>query len=514
MRFIKTYWHLSGGADREEYYFKIRREPLFLFALSTLLLSRQHDVDVYTNEEGRDFVCGCGIRFSKLHIVELQHPSYRSVNDLFVLSQQQEPAVFIGDNLLVTGKVEIGHRPSTVMTLGIYLNSYRLVKSLIKVRRMAGEVPFLDDSLWMNKMAYIDSSLFAIDNGKVLQNYLAEVSEFVERYSSELSGIEQGPVEDLIRQYWLYSYLMAHGVSFETYFKDPLSVVLPRDGFAFSARNIVQDILKLDDFRFGDAQFAVDFFRFFCVHFPESWLAIDKMLSGPVNARKKIEPYKRVRKALERSAYSSFAPDGNWDLLTRREIEKFVSGLEKVGKKGNGSLVQDVFDYERALHKANRIFLRDLAVVRAQQRAAFEQMLKNWDLDEASFAMLKLSVNEYAFFHESCWKWGTFWVEGVDKKMVAELKVIYNLAEEPGYFITAFIPDVETGISNEVNLDRVSVEIIDYLGEGSTLQSLLDGPTGSDREMKGDVPAGAIKRMYVNRAKELLRVNILYINEQ
>jgi hypothetical protein len=179
--------------------------------------------------------------------------------------------------------------------------------------------------------------------------------------------------------------------------------------------------------------------------------------------------------------------------MSQREVARYVS--EAAGD--NQGLLEDVFDYESALQSVNRAFHREIDCIRLQQRDAFCRLLKEWDADQAAFASLTISVNPYSYFHESRWKWATHRVNGVSNEKLAELKVIYNLAEEPGCFITAFAPDPETGMTNEFDLDRVSAELIAHFGEGNTLRSLQP-----------------MNEIHYHRVRELLHVNLLCIHEQ
>ncbi|HEV2483375.1 MAG TPA: DUF6734 family protein [Puia sp.] len=521
MRFIKTYWHLPEGADRENYYPKIKREPIYPFALSALSLSRYHEMEIYTNREGNELFAQCKIPCSKITVIELIHPMYRSINDLYVLSLQRQPAVLIDDNLIMKERLDLRTPPETVMTLGIDLNSHRLVKSIIKATRVAGDLPCMNDALWWDKMAYVDTSLLGIGSGTLLEGYIAEVRRFLTLNAHGLAAVPQSQVEDLIKRYWLYSYLVSHDIKFDTYFDDPLTIMPPADEFAFSGRNTVKHIVRLDDYRYSDAQFAMDFFRFFDLHNSETWDLLTEKLQEASTPGGRIDPFSRVRHVLNRK-YPEHMPGTAGKIPASATIKRLAAtAIKSRQEEGcvavvetdepNPDMLEDVFAYEKALERASRSFMKHAVAIRQQQRSAFAGLLQHWDDQPASFARLRLAVNPYAFFQESHWKWGIYWVEGAERDKVAELKVIYNMAEDPAYYITAFVPDVETARAHEFNLDRIAAEIVDHFGEEDTLVSLLEMLAAGGRIAADDSAPNAGHSLYVRRVKDLLRINILYI---
>ncbi|HRP37923.1 MAG TPA: hypothetical protein PLS50_09020, partial [Candidatus Dojkabacteria bacterium] len=91
MDFIKTYWPDSNRHFDNIFYPEVKRQALYRFALSSLMLSRSHSVKLYTNEEGASVVKMINIPFSEIIIFDNPSYRYKSFNNLHVLSLQNDP---------------------------------------------------------------------------------------------------------------------------------------------------------------------------------------------------------------------------------------------------------------------------------------------------------------------------------------------------------------------------------------------------------------------------------------
>lgn len=78
MKFIKTYWHSKENPYKEAFYQKIRTTPLYRFALSSLLLTKHHPTELYTNEVGTALIQRLDIPFSKIIILKKKLSGIRS----------------------------------------------------------------------------------------------------------------------------------------------------------------------------------------------------------------------------------------------------------------------------------------------------------------------------------------------------------------------------------------------------------------------------------------------------
>ena len=276
MDFIKTYWPDSAESNENNFYSEIKVKSLYNFALSSLLLTKYKNVTLYTNEKGAEIANVLNIPFSEITVINTPFQRYNSFNDLYVLSLQGQPRVFVDNSLFVMGdiKLEVQNDFKECMTtLCVDLDSLRLVKALIKIKRITEKIPFLDDSLWMDKTAYIDTSLILFNNNKLLNKYLEKVRSFLDEHSQQLSlNISPNIIDDFIKRFWIFSYFKLNGSHFETYFDNPLDIVYrPYDRFAFSPRNVIKNILRPRGYNWSDEQNSIHFSLFFKQHFPDKF---------------------------------------------------------------------------------------------------------------------------------------------------------------------------------------------------------------------------------------------------
>ncbi|WP_207512783.1 DUF6734 family protein [Longitalea luteola] len=513
MKIIKTYWDDPDGPDRRPYYLTIRREPLYLFGLSSLLLLKHHTVELYTDAAGARIIDSLSIPFAKINVVDKLSASYKSVNDLHVLSLQAQPAVLVDDTLLTMGKIDLSCKPGALKILGIDLNSIKLVKALIKTMRINTTIPLLDDTLWQNKMAYIDTALIGIENNALIKDYLTEVQQFIHNYAAGLSKIDNAVIEDFFKRYWLYSYCTAKGAEFDSYFKDPMEVIQRTiDQFGFSTKNVTQDLLKVRDHYFSDPVFSLHLLRYFRLHFPDTFQAIRLLEKRLHNNNGKTASYPRTRQLYQRMYPETVTPAGNGKTGNVLSLQNIKASMSKRPADDRMKLLKDVYHFEKNVSKVHKHYLAQSDAVRKQQNTAFEKILQYWDAPEEVFNRLKIAVNPFFYFTETDWKWNTRWVEGVAVEKVAALKVIYNSSVDPAYFIAGFIPDQERDTAFEFNIDKISAEIIDHFSKESTISDFTDHLLSH----KAAIPAAdehiALKQLYHYRIKDLLLINILQIN--
>jgi len=513
MKYIKTYWHNLEGISRENFYLEIKTQPLYLFGLSSLLLTEHHEVELYTDAEGEKIIGQFNIPFSRVHVLDKVSARYKSLNDLHVLSLQTEPVVLIDDNLLVMGQVDVRVPPSSVTVLGIELNSGKLVKSLMKVYRITETIPQLDDTLWLkNKLAYKDMSLIAIQHGKYIKDYFTAANKFVAEHFASLSKIEYAVVENFLRRYWLYSYLESNGVHFCDYFDDALNVIPAINVFAFSNKNVFQNVLRLLDHCFFDEQFSIHLFRFFQLRYGEHFAQIENYCNTELK-NSKPDAYRRTKQALQRLVPDPQAQTQRSNLLrSKRAIGNLIAMCEKNGLSSREThLLKDVFSFESYVDKICKYFSKEISLIHSQELEGFKNILKSWDLDESSFENLSMKINPYVFFKESEWKWNTHWIKGVEKNKVAELKVIYNVPLDPAYFITAFLFDPTTSSVFEFSIDRISAEIVDHFSTENTISSFflyMQSQESTGKDMN------SMRQVYYTRIRDLLLINILCIYER
>jgi hypothetical protein len=516
MKFIKTYWPDLAGIDDATYYLKVQREPLYLFTLSSLTIIEHNDLELYTDADGEKIIRELEIPFKKINIVSRKSKRYKSVNDLYVISLQNEPVTFIEDNLLSFSKLTIPHSQSSVYVLGIELNSVKLVKSLIKFKRLNVGAELVDDTLWKEKMGYVDTSLLSLTNSNDIKSYLSEVFQFIASNESGLSKIENSLVDLFFARYWLYSFLKVRQYDFTTYFDDPLEVILPRDNFAFSNYNKVQNIIKLTDHHISTAEFGIHLYQFFNLHYPGYYQRIEALSKGPKSKKRNNTSYIRSLESLKKIHHNNevlikdIVSDKKVPL---RLLKKTISDLKSdLVHAKDGEMVADVLEFETYLSKVNAFFKKNTPLIFEQQQRNFDKLLKNWDLPPQSMANLLIEVNPYAFLSESAWKWCTSWVTGVDPALVAKLKVTYNRHVTPGYHVTAFLPNLETNITHEFNLDKTTAEIITFFMEKHSMDDYFNLP-----HFKNDAESAhettylndPVKYRHFYKILDLLKINLI-----
>lgn len=514
MKIIKTYWPTPEGPDRQAYYLKIKREPLYLFGLSSLLLLKHHSAELYTDAEGAKIIDQLSIPFSKINVVEKVSATYKSVNDLHVLSLQQGPAALVDDNLLTMGKIDFNFKQDTINVLGIDLNSMKLVKAIIKTMRIDKNIPFLDDTLWnKNKMAYIDTALMITANNDVIKDYYSEVQQFINRHAGELLKIDNSVIEDLFIRYWLYSYCKIKGIEFENYYKDPMEVI-QRDinHFGFSNKNITQNFLKVRDHYASDPIFSLHFIRFFQLHFKETLQAIEQFEKRSVTKSTKTGSYLRTKQLYLRMYPEIMKQKKTGKNGSALAVKNIKSSIRENAVDNQSRLLKDIYHFDTTVNKIHKHYLQDKDSIRKQQNAAFEKILQYWDITNEEFDYLRIAINPYFFFTESGWKWNIRWLDGVPVEKVAELKVIYNSSLDPAYFIAGFIPDPEKDTAFEFNIDKMTAEIIDYFSNESTIADFCHHLFSQTEKVLEETERIALRQTYHNRIKDLLLINILQIN--
>jgi len=502
MKFIKTYWPGLEGLEKAEYYSRLKNQPLYLFGLSASLLLQDHTTELYTDPEGAEIVRTLGIPFPTIHTIERPSPRWKAFNDLHVLSLQDSPAVLLEDSILPMGPIDITVAPGSATALGVDLNSIRLVKSIIKIQRMvqAAPIPHFYDGHWTEKAAYIDTSLLAMagEDLHIIRDYLPIVAAFLQEHEQTLTSIDHDLVEHFIRRYWLYSYLSARGLGFAFYWNDPLQIVSRHTEAFFAAPwNIIQNILLIRENHLSDPQFVIHLIQFLDEYFTGLAQTI-RRFEPPSTDRSEVSKYPRLRQAYRNACPH---PSAHNKTPTLRQIRAtLASPANNDLTERNRLFLTDLFEYETVLNKLIRLYDRQRDDIRRQQKSAFTSLLSYERTRHHGGQDIQITLNPFAYLHESRWKWSTRWIDGVGTQKIASLKVLYNAAVEPAYYITAFIPDPEGRAPFELNIDRLSAEIIQHFSESGTIGSYPRNPTAKDTPD--------------DRIRDLIMINILQIHEK
>ena len=195
---------------------------------------------------------------------------------------------------------------------------------------------------------------------------------------------------------------------------------------------------------------------------------------------------------------------------------KIKQHIEKVKNNTNGisdrikEMISDVYNYENYLKKVATYCNARKAQIEAGTAMAFRNKLEALDYQDKTLD-LKVIINPFVFLVESHWKWSVNWIAELSKNKIAELQVIYNLSLDPDYYITALFPEPFNKNISEINIDRLSAEILIYFENSRTIKEFLVS-FNLCIDIQNEKLTNENSEKYVDRIKELIRLNLLNID--